>query len=139
MTFTRRSLMAGAAALTMIAGGMTTPASAQEEATLVIANSQWLDALRGQNLWAALKTFEETHPHITLEQQAIPSNEYADRLMTEMGAQQGPDIMIVQEGLFYTLVGADFLVPLDDVTDGVDNLNATGDNGIIDGTRCRRS
>lgn len=135
MTFTRRSLMAGAAALAMIAGGMTTPASAQEEATLVIANSQWLDALRGQNLWAALKTFEETHPNITLEQQAIPSNEYADRLMTEMGAQQGPDIMIVQEGLFYTLVGADFLVPLDDVTDGVDNLNATGDNGIIDGTR----
>ena len=32
---------------------LTAPASAQDEATLVIANSQWLDALRGQNLWAA--------------------------------------------------------------------------------------
>ena len=53
MTFTRRTLMAGAAATAMLAGGLTAPASAQDEATLVIANSQWLDALRGQNLWAA--------------------------------------------------------------------------------------
>ena len=133
--FSRRFLMAGAASIAMIASGLTTPASAQEQATLVLSNSQWLDALRGQNLWAALKTFEETHPHITLEQQAIPNNEYADRLMTEMGARQGPDIVIVQDGLFYSLVGADFLVPLDDVTEGVTNLNATNDNGVVDGTR----
>ncbi|MBZ4021564.1 sugar ABC transporter substrate-binding protein [Rhodobacter sp. TJ_12] len=135
MTFTRRFLLAGAAATAILAGALTAPAMAADKTTLVIANSQWLDALRGQNLWAALKTFEESHPDIVLEQEAIPSKDYADRLMTEMGAQQGPDIMIVQEGLFYSLVGAEFLVPLDDVTEGVTNLNATNDNGVVDGTR----
>ncbi|WP_327442511.1 ABC transporter substrate-binding protein [Tropicibacter naphthalenivorans] len=32
-------------------------------------------------------------------------------------------------------MGADFLIPLDDVTEGVDTLNATNDNGVVDGTR----
>ncbi|WP_417262875.1 ABC transporter substrate-binding protein [Celeribacter sp.] len=135
MSFTRRSLMTSALSVALAAGALVAPMSAQAETTLVIANSQWLDALRGQNLWAAIKKFEETHPDVTLEQEAIPSKDYADRLMTEMGAGQGPDIMIVQEGLFYTLAGAEFLVPLDDVTEGVDNLNATNENGVVDGTR----
>lgn len=134
MTFTRRTLMGGAAALAMIAG-VAAPAAAQDPITLTIANTQWLDALRGENLWAAVKKFEESHPNITLEQHTISRNEFNDRLITEMGARQGPDIIIAQDNLFYTLVGADFLIPLDDVTDGVDNLNATNDNGVVDGVR----
>lgn len=134
MTFTRRTLMAGAAALAVIAGA-TAPAAAQEQVTLTIANTQWLDALRGENLWAAVKKFEDSHPNITLEQHTIARKEFNDRLITEMGARQGPDIIIAQDGLFYTLIGADFLIPLDDVTEGVDNLNATNDNGVVDGTR----
>lgn len=135
MTLTRRTLMAGSAALAIAAGGLGTAATAQEEVTLTIANTQWLDALRGENLWAAVKTFEESHPNITLEQHTISRNEFNDRLITEMGARQGPDVIIAQDGLFYTLIGADFLIPLDDVTEGVDTLNATNDNGVVDGTR----
>ena len=95
MSFTRRSLMTSALSVALAAGALVAPMSAQAETTLVIANSQWLDALRGQNLWAAIKKFEETHSDVTLEQEAIPSKDYPDRLMTEMGAGQGPDIMIV--------------------------------------------
>lgn len=108
---------------------------AQGKTELVIANSQWLDALRGQRLWAAVETYEASHPDVDLVQEAIPSNEFDNRIMTEMGAGQGPDIVIAQEGLFYTLAGADFLVPLDDVAKGAANLNATNENGVIDGTR----
>lgn len=134
MKFSRRMLMMSAAAFTTAMVGMGAPAVAQD-ATLVLANSQWLDALRGERLWGAIKKYEETHPGVTLEQEAIPSKDYADRLMTEMGAGQGPDIAIVQEGLFYTLAGADFLIPLDDVAEGVENLNATNENGIVNDER----
>ncbi|CUH80953.1 hypothetical protein [Tropicibacter naphthalenivorans] len=99
MTFTRRTLMAGAAALAMLAGAGA-PAAAQDQVTLTIANTQWLDALRGENLWAAVKRFEDSHPNITLEQHTISRNEFNDRLITEMGARQGPNILIGQDGLF---------------------------------------
>lgn len=135
MSVTRRTLMTGAAALAIAVAGVTVPAFADDKVTITIANTQWLDALRGENLWAAVKKFEESHPDITLEQHTIARSEFNDRLITEMGAQQGPDVIIAQDGLFYTLIGADFLDPLDDVTEGVDNLNATNENGVVDGTR----
>ncbi|MEQ5869617.1 carbohydrate ABC transporter substrate-binding protein [Sagittula sp. NFXS13] len=134
MTLTRRTLMASATVAAMIAGAVA-PAAAQDEVTLTIANTQWLDALRGEKLWASVKKFEESHPNIKLEQHTISRNEFNDRLITEMGARQGPDIIIAQDNLFFTLIGADFLIPLDDVTEGVENLNATNDNAVVDGTR----
>jgi len=109
--------------------------TADGKVTLVISNSQWVDALRGENLWNAVKKFEATNPDITLEQEAIPSADYANKITTEMGAGQGPDIVIAQEGLFYQLADAGLIVAQDEsVVDGVE-LNATADNGVIDGDR----
>ncbi|MEZ0490820.1 extracellular solute-binding protein [Kineococcus sp. TBRC 1896] len=103
--------------------------------TLVLSNSQWLDALRGEKLWAAVKKFEDSHPDITLEQEAIASADYTSKITTEMGAGQGPDIVIAQEALFYQLADAGLLVEVDDeVTDGVE-LNTTADNGVLDDVR----
>jgi multiple sugar transport system substrate-binding protein len=107
--------------------------SSDDEVTLVIANSQWLDALRGENLWNAVKKFEDSHPGIVLEQEAIPSSDIDSKLTTEFGAGEGPDLVIVQEGLFYTLQDAGFLAPVGDALDGVSDLNATNEGGVIDG------
>ncbi|MBN9888953.1 ABC transporter substrate-binding protein [Salipiger abyssi] len=134
MTFNRRILLAGAASIALIAGALGSPALAQDRTELVVANSQWLDALRGSRLWAALEKYEEVNPEIDMVQQAVPYNEYADRLMTEMGAGQGPDMAIVQEGMLYTMADAGFLLPLDAAAEGID-LNVTNENGVIGGER----
>ncbi|WP_105382999.1 ABC transporter substrate-binding protein [Neorhizobium alkalisoli] len=131
----RRKLLATAAVLGVaLAAGMADSSHAQsgEKFTLKIANSQWLDALRGKNLWVAVQKYQEVAPNVTLEQEAIPSAEFADKLTTEMGAGQGPDIAIMQEGLFYALADAGFLVDIAKAADGV-ALNKTNDNGMIDG------
>ncbi|SMO97725.1 extracellular solute-binding protein [Paracoccus laeviglucosivorans] len=107
------------------------PAQAEDKVKLVISNSQWLDALRGEQLWAVVKAYEKVAPNVVLEQEAIPSKDYADRIMTEFGAGQGPDLAIMQEGVFYALADAGMLVDLADVTEGV-ALNDTIDNAIVD-------
>jgi multiple sugar transport system substrate-binding protein len=88
-----RSSLSGFLLATSIAlsvGPMAGAALAQEgKVTLVIANSQWLDALRGEKLWAAVKQYEKVAPNVQLEQEAIPSKDYADRLITEMSAGPG--------------------------------------------------
>jgi multiple sugar transport system substrate-binding protein len=90
----RRKLLAtvalAALALTVGLGAGETHAQSSEKVALKLANSQWLDALRGKNLWAAVSKYQEANPNVTLEQEAIPSAEFADKLTTEMGAGQGP-------------------------------------------------
>ena len=131
----RRTLLAAVAiGLTLCVGVDATYAQSGQKVTLKIANSQWLDALRGKNLWDALLKYQHVNPNVTLEQEAIPSSEFDDKLTTEMGAGQGPDIAMMQEGLFYSIADAGFLVSLDQAVAGV-NLNKTNDNGVIDGTR----
>jgi len=134
----RRKLLATAAiaalALTVGLGAGETRAQSSEKVTLKLANSQWLDALRGKNLWAAVSKYQEANPNITLEQEAIPSAEFADKLTTEMGAGQGPDVAMMQEGLFYAIADAGFLVDLSAAAEGA-KLNKSNENGVVDGKR----
>lgn len=114
-------------------GGLAAlPALAQDKVNLVVANSQWLDALRGEGLWNAVKGYEAVNPGVTLEQLGVPSKDYGDRMMTEFGAGQGPDIAILQEGPFYALADAGLLVDIGAAVEGV-ALNETASNGVIDG------
>jgi multiple sugar transport system substrate-binding protein len=136
----RRSILAAATALSIAVaiGPMSGESHAQPAktpVTLVIANSQWVDALRGKNLWNALLKYQEVAPHVTLKQEAIPSAEFDDKITTEMGAGLGPDIAMMQEKLFFALADAGFLVSLDKAVQGVKNLNKTNDNGMVDGER----
>lgn len=96
MTTILRTVFAAA-----MACAAATSAMAQDKVTLVVSNSQWLDALRGEGLWNAVKAYEKTAPNIELKALGIPSKDYGDRLMTEFGAGAGPDVAIIQEGVFY--------------------------------------
>ena len=135
----RRSfLVATALSIAVAVGtfsGESRAQTAKAPVTLVIANSQWVDALRGKNLWNAVLKYQEVAPHVTLKQEAIPSAEYDDKITTEMGAGLGPDIAMMQEKLFFALADADFLVRLDKAVAGVKTLNKTNDNAIVDGKR----
>lgn len=137
-TIRRRRLLATVAlmgmGLTVGLGAGESHAQSGEKVTLKIANSQWLDALRGKNLWAAVAKYQETNPNVTLEQVAIPAAEFTDKLTTEMGAGQGPDLAMMQEGLFYSIADAGFLVDLSAAEDGI-KLNKTNENGKIDGVQ----
>lgn len=125
------SSMRGALFL-LTACAFAAPAFAQDQVTLNISNSQWLDALRGEALWKAVKVYETKAPNVKLNAIGIPSKDYGDRLMTEFGAGQGPDIAIMQEGVFYALADAGLLVDLGGAVEGV-QLNETAKNGVVDG------
>src|SRR3954462_11159044 len=122
----RISLLSGACAV-IIALAAAVPAMAQDKVKLVVSNSQWLDALRGDALWKAVKAYEKHAPNVQLEALGIPSKDYGDRLMTEFGAGQGPDVAIIQEGVFFALADAGHLVDVGSATEGV-SLNATAKN-----------
>ena len=127
----RRPFLAGAVVLAASTGH----SRAQAPTTLTIANSQWLDALRGKNLWNALLSFQAIAPGVRLEQEAIPSSEFDRKITTEFGAGQGPDIAMMQEGLFYSLADAGFLLDLGPVAAGAKDLNASNANGVVGGKR----
>lgn len=115
-----------------LACAAATSVHAQDKVTLVVSNSQWLDALRGEGLWNAIKVYEKQAPNVELKSLGIPSKDYGDRLMTEFGAGAGPDIAIIQEGVFYALADAGLLVDVTAATTGV-SMNVTKDNGVVDG------
>lgn len=125
------SLFAGALALALAASAAV-PAVAEDKVTLVVANSQWLDALRGDALWKAVKVYEQRAPNVELKSLGVPSKDYGDRMITEFGAGQGPDIAIIQDEVFYALADAGLLVDIGAAAEGV-TMNVTKDNGIVDG------
>ncbi len=127
----RISLLSCISAITLTCAAAL-PVYAQDKTTLVVSNSQWLDALRGEALWDAIKAYEEQAPNVELKALGIPSKDYGDRLMTEFGAGKGPDIAIIQEGVFFALADAELLVDVGAAAEGV-TMNTTKDGGVIDG------
>ena len=140
MTTSRRRMLSLLLASALgVAGFVALPsrpahAQAKPPVTLVVANSQWLDALRGKNLWAAVTKYQQVAPHVTLQQEAIPSADFNDKITTALGAGQGPDIVMMQEGLFYSLAEAGFLVDIGKAAEGA-ALNHTNEKGVVKGKR----
>lgn len=125
------------ALLAACASANSTPSSSSSGAkvTLTLGNSQWLDAIRGKNLWAAMLKYEKVNPNVTLQQEAISSADFTSKITTELGAGQGPDIIMMQDGLFASEAAAGALVPLTSVKDSAKSLNATNSAGVYDGTQ----
>lgn len=127
-------LSASVVTLTVLSVGKAA-AQNQEPTKLVIANSQWLDALRGKKLWSALQEYQKFAPNVVLEQEAIPSAQFDTRLTTELAARQGPDIAMMLEPLLYALADGGLLSDLSSVTESDTKLNNTNENGKIDGVQ----
>lgn len=110
-------------------------AGAQDKVTLVLGNSQWLDRVRGDGLKAALKEYEKANPNVTVEFQSIPASQISTVLTTQVGAGEGPDIMMIQDSLFFSLADAELLLPIPaNATEGA-SLNDTNAPAVLNGER----
>lgn len=132
----RRSVRAIAAAIALALGAVGLSACESDgndsgKTTLVLMNSQWMDALRGDNLWAVMEKYEKVNPKVVLEKSEVPSKDIQTKLPTELGAKLGPDVMMLQEPLFWVV--RDALLPLDEATAEANNLNATNDGAQVEG------
>jgi multiple sugar transport system substrate-binding protein len=129
------SLLAGTLAVTtLIAAGCASSPAAEidpdQPVTLSFSNWQWGEGERGENLWAAVEGYSEEHSNVTLEQRLTPYGQYMDKLATEFGAGNAPDVVIVLESQFAVLADAGLLEPLDDVEADLSGLNGTNDSGL---------
>lgn len=129
-------VLALAAPLLMTAcGGGDDGPSAEEGGTLTIANWQWLEPTRGEAIWAAVQGYEEQNPEATLQKQEITRADYENTLQTQIGAGEGPDLMVVPNTFFPMLAEAGALEPLDGVLDDdqLARLNSTNEDAEVDG------
>jgi multiple sugar transport system substrate-binding protein len=101
---------------------------------LTFSNWQFLEDGKGPIIWDAVKGYTGPDDNIELTKVEIPFANYADKLSTELGAGGGPDVMVLQDSQFASLVDASVLEPLDDIADELgDSLNNTNEAGVFDG------
>ena len=101
---------------------------------LTFSNWQFLEDGKGPIIWDAVKGYTGPDDNIELTKVEIPFANYADKLSTELGAGGGPDVMVLQDSQFASLVDAGVLEPLDDIADELgDTLNNTNEAGVFDG------
>jgi multiple sugar transport system substrate-binding protein len=113
-------------------GGESDAGSAGGE--LTFSNWQFLEDVKGPIIWDAVKGYTGPNDDIELTKVEIPFANYADKLSTELGAGGGPDVMVLQDSQFASLVDAGVLEPLDDIADELgDDLNNTNEAGVFDG------
>ena len=99
---------------------------------LTFSNWQFLEDGKGPIIWDAVKGYTGPNDDIELTKVEIPFANYADKLSTELGAGGGPDVMVLQDSQFASLVDAGVLEPLDDIADELgDSLNNTNEAGFF--------
>lgn len=99
---------------------------------LTLSNWQFLEDGKGPILWDAVKDYEGPNGDVSLTKVDIPFANYADKLSTELGAGGGPDVMVLQDSQFASLVDAGVLEPLDDIAEELgDDLNKTNESGYF--------
>lgn len=113
-------------------GGGSGDDAGDSDASLTIANYQFLEPGRGDALWEAVSQYQEENPDAELQRQEAPFAQYSDSLNTELGAGGGPDVFVVQDAQFATLAEAGVLEPLDDVLEDAD-LNETNEDLVVEG------
>jgi multiple sugar transport system substrate-binding protein len=100
---------------------------------LSFSNWQFLEDGKGPILWDAVKDYTGPNEDVTLKKVEAPYANYADKLSTELGAGGGPDVMVLQDSQFVSLVDAGVLEPLDDIAaDLKGSLNDTNKAGYFE-------
>lgn len=123
----------------MMSVPVSTPVNAQEEITLRIIMEEVPDTDVVQQL---VPQFEESHPGITIEIEAMPYDAMRDRLLTSFLAPESTyDVIIVDNPWMDEFAHAGFLEPLDDYVaaagedyDFEDFIEPIREIGVVDGT-----
>ena len=115
-------------------GGGGEGAPAEDGGTLTFANWQWLEPNRGDKIWDAVTGYEDVNTKATLEKQEIARKDFESTMKTQMGAGDGPDILVIPDSFFPELAEAGLLEPLDGVLEDEQAaaLNSTNEAGKWD-------
>lgn len=99
------------------AGGGSPAASASENmsGTLTIATWQFLEPQRGDKLFAAVQAYTKTHPNVTIKKIDVTRADYEKTMSAQLGAGQGPDLLVLPDAYFTQLADSNLLEPVDDV------------------------
>lgn len=97
--------------------------------TITIASWQFLEPNRGDALLAAVRQYNEENAEATVDKVEIARADYEKTMSTQLGAGQGPDILVIPDAFFPQLAESGLLEPLDDV---IADANPTGFRDIND-------
>ncbi len=100
--------------------GATVDAATDLAGTLSIASWQFLEPERGDLLLASVKKYGDENADATVEKVEFARADYEKTLSTQLGAGQGPDILVIPDAFFPQLAEAGLLEPLDDVVAAAD-------------------
>ena len=89
--------------------------SGQHCGTLTYASWEWVERVRGAQIWDAVSAYTKAYPCVTLKQQAVSRADYDKTMSTQIGAGSGPDVLIIADPALPTLVAGGALAPLDGV------------------------
>ncbi len=114
--------VAGCSGTEPTAGESTSTGDAPSElaGTVSIASWQFLEPERGDQLLASVQKYSDENADATVEKIEIARADYEKTLSTQLGAGQGPDILVIPDAFFPQLAEAGLLEPLDDVVDAAD-------------------
>lgn len=72
--------------------------------TVKVKISSWGDVQENAILSELIKSFEKTHPHIKVELQRIPHNDYITKLLTQIASGDAPDVVFRKWGISPTSI-----------------------------------
>ncbi|TDD87644.1 extracellular solute-binding protein [Actinomadura darangshiensis] len=115
------------------AGDAGPPAS--EGGQLTVSNWQWLEPGRGDKLWSVVEGYSKTNPKATLKKVSVTRADYEKTISTQLGARNGPDLIVIPDTYFGKLAKAGLLETVDDAVPAGQKqaLNATNDFGKYKG------
>jgi multiple sugar transport system substrate-binding protein len=110
-------------------------ASAASGGELTISNWQWLEPNRGDKLWEVVTGYQKVNPKATFKKQSVARADYESTISTQLGAHNGPDLIVIPDTFFATVAKSGLLEPVDDAvpSDEKKSLNATNDFGKYKG------
>lgn len=90
-------------------------ASKSLSGTLSVASWAFLEPTRGDALLKAVQEYSKTNKNATVKKVEVARADYEKTMSTQLGAGQGPDILVIPDAFFPQLAKSNLLEPLDDV------------------------
>jgi multiple sugar transport system substrate-binding protein len=92
-------------------------AAAAPTGTLTFSDWEFTEGVFADNVKKMLKTYETSHPGVTLNFLATSYDSYPTTIKTQIGSGGGPDVMVLLDQDFFQLQKAGSLAPLTSLTD----------------------
>lgn len=95
-------------------------ADGDAEGTLSFATWQFLEPDRGDALLETIELYTEENPDAEIDPVEIARADYEMTMSTQLGAGDGPDILVIPDAFFPELADAGVLAPLDEAIEAAD-------------------